>query len=200
MSIKSHKMRKKERLERTKEMVLLYKNDSTLQEIGDKFNITRYRVRQLLLEAGVSGEDSGIKKERAKRKKILLEKITSKRDAKYLKKYGCTYNEKFELYGSTADNQSIHHLYTSQQANAKKRGIEWDISLTQWFDVWTESGKWEERGQGLYVMGRYNDTGSYEVGNVKIITAAQNAIEYQERKHGKSYQETLDKLGIERVN
>jgi len=43
--------------------------------------------------------------------------------------------------------------------------------------VWKDSGRIGERGRGQYVMGRYGDKGAYEIGNVKIITAAENTRE-----------------------
>jgi hypothetical protein len=66
-----------------------------------------------------------------------------------------------------------------QRSQAKRRGIEWQLTFEDWFAIWTESGHWEERGKraGCYCMARHGDTGPYAVGNVSIITVEQNSSE-----------------------
>lgn len=64
------------------------------------------------------------------------------------------------------------------KTNAKRRGIPFLLTFTQWWRIWQRSGKWDQRGNGKpddYVMGRKGDTGPYAVGNVEIITHAANA-------------------------
>ena len=70
--------------------------------------------------------------------------------------------------------------FQRQRQNARKRGILWDLTIGDWWDIWVRSGKWGERGRGAekYVMGRNGDIGPYAVGNVKIITQAENVEEY----------------------
>lgn len=72
--------------------------------------------------------------------------------------------------------------YIRQRANAVRRGIKWDISFEEWWNVWQQSGKWEERGREAhqYCMSRKNDNGPYSVENVKIVTMKENS---QERFH-----------------
>jgi hypothetical protein len=59
---------------------------------------------------------------------------------------------------------------------AAKRGIRFELTYEQWIEIWIASGQILNRGMelGQYVMGRNNDTGPYAVGNVSIITGAQN--------------------------
>lgn len=52
--------------------------------------------------------------------------------------------------------------------------IKFKLSYEEWLRIWEDSGHFNERGLGGYVMGRIDDTGNYEVGNVHIITHAQN--------------------------
>jgi hypothetical protein len=60
--------------------------------------------------------------------------------------------------------------YSTHKSNAKRRGIEFDLTFEQWFDIWEKSNKWNERGRGAdkYCMCRVGDTGSYSVNNVFI--------------------------------
>lgn len=71
------------------------------------------------------------------------------------------------------------HKYACHKGKAKHRGIPFNLTYEQWWNIWEQSGKWEERGSGLnqYVMSRINDQGAYEIGNVIIQLASQNKKE-----------------------
>lgn len=62
------------------------------------------------------------------------------------------------------------------RADRNGNKIEFRISFKEWWDIWQQSGKWEQRGRhkGEYVMARHDDVGHYEVGNVSIILASEN--------------------------
>lgn len=66
--------------------------------------------------------------------------------------------------------------YTDQKSKAKCRGIEFKLTFEEWWDIWQQSGKWDQRGirKGQYVMSRYKDQGAYEIGNVHIQTVGDN--------------------------
>jgi len=79
------------------------------------------------------------------------------------------------LLGATK-RQTPLGRYTSQRRDAGRRGIEWKITLIEWWHVWVSSGHWAERGPGQgYVMCRFGDTGPYAANNVYIATNPQNA-------------------------
>jgi hypothetical protein len=69
--------------------------------------------------------------------------------------------------------------YKTQSYDAKDRGIEFLLSFEEWLNIWQDSGHLHERGKkkGQYVMARFGDKGPYAVGNVKIITFADNTRE-----------------------
>ena len=69
--------------------------------------------------------------------------------------------------------------YFEHKQNAKRRNIPFDLSLTEWTNIWQDSGKWELRGKGKgsYVMSRIGDTGSYSVDNVYINLNETNSSE-----------------------
>jgi len=72
---------------------------------------------------------------------------------------------------------SPHGKYKIHKTNAKRRGIPFELTYAQWWGIWQRSGKWDQRGNDRpdgYVMGRKGDVGSYAVGNVEIITHAEN--------------------------
>lgn len=64
--------------------------------------------------------------------------------------------------------------YQCQKRRAKKRNIPWEFTFESWWNLWQESGHWEERKFMGYVMARIGDTGSYSPTNVYITTHSQN--------------------------
>ena len=73
----------------------------------------------------------------------------------------------------------VKSRYWQHMNNAKRRGIDFNMTYEEWLFVWLSSGHFHERGKGReqYVMARYGDTGPYEVGNVKIIPNHENCSE-----------------------
>lgn len=69
--------------------------------------------------------------------------------------------------------------YIAQRMRARQRGISWELTFEEWWDIWNKSGKWEQRGKTMdsYVMSRKNDTGPYSKENVFIQTHWANTIE-----------------------
>lgn len=71
------------------------------------------------------------------------------------------------------------HKYACHKGKAKHRGILFDLTYEQWWDIWQKSGHWEERGPRLdqYCMSRIADKGGYEIGNVLIQLTSANKRE-----------------------
>jgi hypothetical protein len=67
-------------------------------------------------------------------------------------------------------------MYTLHKINAKRRGIEFELTPNQWKAIWFMSGHWRQRGprMGQYVMCRVGDAGPYAWGNVFIGPAKVN--------------------------
>lgn len=157
----------------------MFRDGKTLQEIGDKYGITRERVRQCLTRLGLASIDGGV----AFRS---FRKIHDKAEARQAK-LDANEQRHFDKWGmSRADVNAIsqlprshqHHPITKfimQRKNAGSRGIGWELSFADWWRIWQESGKWEQRGTGKgYCMARWADDGPYSVGNVYICTVGQN--------------------------
>ena len=75
-------------------------------------------------------------------------------------------------------------IFSRQRSMAKIRNIEWHLTFEEWWNIWEQSGKYEQRGRGAgkYCMSRKNDTGPYEVGNVYIQTIDDNNREAHKGK------------------
>lgn len=66
--------------------------------------------------------------------------------------------------------------FRQQRMNAKRRGIEFKLTLDQWIEIWEKSGKFLRRGKlkGCFCMSRYGDIGPYQKGNVFISSVSKN--------------------------
>lgn len=74
------------------------------------------------------------------------------------------------------DIKDAKRKYKCHKDAAKSRNIDFLLTFDEWWDIWNQSGKWEERGRkrGQYCMSRYGDTGSYSADNVFIQPHGQN--------------------------
>lgn len=165
-----------------KDIADLYKSGLTLAEVGKKYGVTRERVRQILSRLNVEASDGGraIKTFIGCQKKSLSNKQKiNKKEADCFQKYGCNLDFKNELRGTGNYFQSAFFKYRQQKTNAISRGISFELTLPEWWDIWQKSGHWHERGlaKDKYVMARLCDLGSYSVDNVTIITQSENAKE-----------------------
>lgn len=167
--------------ERTGKIIEAFKGGATLSEIGLHFGLTRERVRQILKKrAGLSRMDGGEAMRMLKGvhdKAAKAAKDRALKEENHFKLYGCS----IEFVKSIAPQKNYtdkgHPIakFVSQKRNASKRGIGWDLTFKEWWDIWQESGKWDLRGRGQgYCMARHGDTGPYSKGNVEIITIGQN--------------------------
>lgn len=150
---------------RAEQMAAMYREGQTLEKIGEVYDISRERVRQLLAKVGVTRKEGGASlvaaARRAARKSSINERSLARRGLSH---------EEFVAMPTRAKR-----AYIQQKANAGRRGIEWNLNLAEWWDIWQKSGKWELRGRGEgYCMGRSGDAGTYAVGNVYICTIGQN--------------------------
>lgn len=82
--------------------------------------------------------------------------------------------------------------YTQQRVSAKQRGIEFQLTATEWWDLWAPH--YHERGRttGKKVMCRHLDKGPYKIGNVRIDTIRSNM---QEAARTKSWRAVRQEWG-----
>ena len=153
----------------------MWRAGKTLREIGDAWGISRERVRQLRSKyTSLTTKDGG----RVVRGQIRAEN----RKKRLLVKYGCSLEDyrilrkasrKMRDEGATRDTNLLG-AYSRQKTNSRTvQGVEWKLSLSQWWNIWLVSGMWDKRGRSGYCMFRYDHNGPFEVGNVYIDTVKQ---------------------------
>lgn len=168
-------------VERAEAMVAMFTSGKTLQQIGDLFSVSRERVRQILKKhGGIVGRDGGHAKMAAEARAARK----AEKERLCQEKHGCSLKQLAELRrlgrvhrqnGGSAYTTPIQ-AFVQQRSNARARGIEWNIKLWEWWTIWQQSGKWDQRGRGgdAFVMCRFKDEGAYEVGNVYIASQMHN--------------------------
>ena len=154
-----------------------------LEEVGQHFELSRERVRQIAVKYGVDTRHG------MELRSLLAPRLSvplgEKRERIVLEIYGCSREEATRLNDgrNISDSRSPAHAYLMQRKSALDRGIGWEMTFPEWLEIWQASGKLAERGRGRgkYCMSRYGDTGAYSKDNVRIISNEQNAAESYER-------------------
>lgn len=143
------------RAAREADMLKMLESGKTLQEIGDHYSISRQAVHSIFTRRGVS-TDKGAKV----RKSAKESAFASKKEKRISETWDLTvaeYEAHVAKYGSSEKTGSPMNRYIHHRKSARHRNIEWNFTFKTWWQVWLESGKWNERGAGQYSMGRNGD-------------------------------------------
>lgn len=156
--------------ERDQRMASMFRQGLTLAIIGEKFGVTRERVRQVIVRQGLTRLDGGISGAHLQK----VERAAAEAEARSQIKFGFSRSEMADFR-----RRRLTHAFAQQRKNAAERGIAFFLSFKQWVGIWEASGKLEMRGRGIgkYVMSRIKDEGCYEVGNVHIQLSTENSSE-----------------------
>ncbi len=67
--------------------------------------------------------------------------------------------------------------YAQHKSSAKQRGVEFDMTFDEWWQIW--QSRFEQRGRqaGKMQMCRAGDVGAYRSGNVRIASIEENRAE-----------------------
>lgn len=160
---------------RIADMSDMYTHGNTLQQIGEKYGISRERVRQLLARIGICSDQGG-----AHIRAFLNQKRTpkhSKWESRCVASMGCSRAAYKELTGNEYRTADVHaQRFIRQRQNAKNRGISFELTFPEWWGIWQKSGHYKDlQGIGTYCMARIADDGPYAANNVYICTFAQNS-------------------------
>ena len=142
-----------------------YAAGETLAAIGDSFDISAERVRKILKKFGLDKTNAGLAI------RNLHKPCKPAAEPYCLRIYGCTGEEldKFTL----AERQA----FLQQKTNVKRTNVPWRLTLPQWSDAWSRSGKWAQRGRGArkYGLCRIDSTGAFSAENVLVLRNSQSA-------------------------
>jgi len=166
-----------------------YKSGRTLKDLAIERGCTSEWVRQILLSQGLTGKDGGQSVRTAARR---LER-SRLRDEMWREKRGCTFEQYRSVISLGDGGESVMIFYSRQRNHANSRGVEWLLSFWEWWNIWRDSGRWDQRGKGVgkYCMCRFGDSGSYEKCNVYIDTVVRNSVLGRTLAHERGVKNTL---------
>lgn len=170
--------------ERTEHWKDLYLAGMSTDAIGKASGVTGQRVRQVLSALGYGSRNGG-PYQKARERKALKKAAWL---ATYLPAFGCSRCEAIAINdGDSRWDRPKARAYIQQRHNALRRGIAWDLPFPMWWFLWSESGKWEDRGRHSWGLSRINYAEGFHFDNVRIClqaeSAADNIRQWRARKH-----------------
>lgn len=159
-----------------------YRQGKTLEETGVLLDLTRERVRQILVKArsldildvregGVTYRTKTLEQQRHKNKIEMEEK-------RIRRFFGCGRDEFYRLnegYSPWAGKgyrcPSRRSMAYIHQKRAAVRAAEWNLTFPEWWSVWEKSGNWafHGRGRGKMTLARLDNNKPFELNNVAIM-------------------------------
>lgn len=166
--------------DRNTEIALKWKSGLTLEEVAADYGITRERVRQIVRKLGLPPDVGGqsvknllscsIRKERRRRR-------DEDSEAKCLERWGMSRESLNEIspYQRSHPNHPTR-IFTSFRNNVRRTGIRFELTFPQWWRLWQESGRWDERGRGFgYWMARWDSDQPWRLDNIRIVSGSERA-------------------------
>lgn len=148
-----------------------FRSGETLEKIGQSYDLTRERIRQILSRYNLTAQDGGQhvvslenKKKRASISRIKLDIRTQKYGVD-----GKTYKRIKDEIGSKKIehfNQLRWHVVNAD-GKAYAKGTKWEISLEDWCDTWERAGL--EAQQEGYFFTRIDRKKGFTKDNVEIL-------------------------------
>lgn len=167
--------------DRVIQMSRMFEAGSTYQQIGEYYGVSRQCIQQTLARYFGTSRECGGQHKKAVEKRS---RVASLQEAACLQRHGLSLDEwrdirrigREMLAAGRGKYQQPLYAFRSQRNAARFRRVEWRLTLGEWWQIWSASGKWDQRGRGQgYVMCRHGDVGPYAVGNVFIARAIENS-------------------------
>lgn len=113
-------------------------------------------------------------------------------ESRIKRNYGCSFSEFVEINGGYSPRSVIAKRYLQKKCTAKGRGINWELTFPEWFEIWQKNGKlsWIE-GEPSYVkahhycMARIDFSKGFTKDNVhicKLEQARSNSHRYRRKR------------------
>ena len=181
-----------EKTARNKRIAEKFKNGQTLSSIGKEYGISRQAVQIIISRSKLDRSNGGYfgSKARIKERAEIKKEKQRNHIKKINDKYGMNYKDVRELQTTLCDTTcptltNPTYVFFRKKHNAIRAGINWTLKFGDWWKLWSESGKWEERGRKNheYVLGRKTNKRGFTPENSVIITNKENIANriYKER-------------------
>lgn len=164
-----------------------FRQGESLERVGQRFGVTRERVRQILQERGVTRDQGGealqaLRRE-AERKKARQQRQQARhqllsdwcREA-----LGCTIEEAVRINGgkpvtnrlSSKAKGNAYNKYLGIRNQAHRKNPEKPyLSLSDWYQAWVRSGHWKNGPTQGWCLIRVDPEGPWALNNVQVVRA-----------------------------
>jgi len=157
--------------ERHCDMCDMYRSGKTYQVIGDKYQVSRARIQQILSKYGITAQDGGLHVVALDKKKAHRLKINANTRERALRIYGVSVAE----HDAIKERIGSVNMERYQQLKAhvlKGYGVfkknSFEITLAQFVNFWESKGlKVNQKG---YCFARINHSKGYVMDNMHIVT------------------------------
>lgn len=160
-----------------------FKDGMSLRKLAALHGVSHETIRKYLATIGLDRLDGGGAITELKNIPIKASRSKAdvqRRELRARAYWGMTAGE-FDAHVAEFGNRHVPNspmrAYVFHRQNAKRRGLKWGFTFSEWWKVWVDSGKWEHRGRHSdeYVMARYGDKDTpYTADTVYICTASEN--------------------------
>lgn len=157
-------------------IVSRYASGVTLIQIADDYGVSREGIRRIIKKVDRSKIGSS-RKILAEMSRLKLEKAENDRAIKMWGMRKDELREHTASWGALSVIGSPLQRFVAQRKNARSRGITWELTFVDWWQIWQESGKWQQRGCHMddFVMARHGDLDTpYSKDTVYICTSLKN--------------------------
>lgn len=83
-----------------------------------------------------------------------------------------------------ADQNKKRKCWLDQRATSKRRGVEFNLTFEEYCEFWGSDFRKKGRKMTAMCMGRYDDRGAYEVGNIYKCTNGENKFGPRQKDEG----------------
>lgn len=145
----------------------LYVNGETMQRIGDRYSISRERVRQILHTLGAKRSNGGASLRARRRADNLRMEACKKKNVTSMRVYGVPRKDR------DAAPVELRHAYLRYKRNHGRKRDGFHLTLSEWLELWAISGL--EVGDGQCVR---RADGPYEAWNLIVLPRCNSNARY----------------------
>lgn len=152
-----------------REIVRLY-GQMTMQQIADRYGVTRSRIQQIIANQGVTRMDGLIHKRAVLRKQHRRALSAMRKSNSIIDRWGCTHEEMIRLNGGRPmkEHGTLAYAFKQKRNNALRQHAKWYITFPEWCALWKGHAFPNGLSRNAECVCRINPSKPYTIDNVCI--------------------------------